>query len=286
MDGNQVKPDILYLVHNRREFTEASLAALRDNTDWSRVGRLWIYSDVGASGEDDGAADLAESFPIEGVARHLTRGFFGGPVNVMRHHLMRIDIEISPVFCKIDSDVIVPPGWFGLGVDTMEASAELSFLGIEPPASRTKAPWSSIIPPVPERMASAWRFHRKDDGGSTTAEHYPLEGEAVELMEPSKWVGYARCDSIGGVGFMRAAAFDLEAMRQHSTYGGFTDWQLKRPGLMKGWILPPLKLFLLDRLPYEPWASLSREYIARKWQRPWTNYCPSFESELWGWWGK
>ena len=37
----------------------------------------------------------------------------------------------------------------------------------------------------------------------------------------------------------------------------------------------PLKVFLLDRLPGEPWASLSRKYIAKGWQRAWSGYDPA-----------
>jgi hypothetical protein len=72
-------------------------------------------------------------------------------------------------------------------------------------------------------------------------------------------------------------------MVPHGTYGGFTDWQLLHKEVRKGWILPPLKVFLLDRLPMEPWASLSRKYIAAGDQRPWANYKPA-DAHLWSWW--
>ena len=75
-----------------------------------------------------------------------------------------------------------------------------------------------------------------------------------------------------------------DVMVQHSTYGGFTDWQLAHPELVKGWIVPPLKLFLLDRLPIEPWASLSKKYEAAGEQRFWTRYPLDAASQLWDWW--
>lgn len=96
--------------------------------------------------------------------------------------------------------------------------------------------------------------------------------------------GYSACDSIGGIGVMRRKAFDgQDSMRPHSTYGGFTDWQLRHPEIVKGWITPPLSLFLLDRLPMEPWASLSKRYIAEGQQRPWRNYTAD-DAHLWSWW--
>lgn len=95
---------------------------------------------------------------------------------------------------------------------------------------------------------------------------------------------YAQCDAIGGVGLMRRSAFGKQRMKPHSTYGGFTDWQIAHPEVTKGWIVPPLKLFLLDRLPLEPWASLSKRYIEEGLQRPWTNYEPKDADALWSWW--
>jgi SAM-dependent methyltransferase len=40
-------------------------------------------------------------------------------------------------------------------------------------------------------------------------------------------------------------------------------------------------VFLLDRMPAEPWAGLSRSYIERGWQRSWPSYNPA--STLWRW---
>ncbi len=75
-----------------------------------------------------------------------------------------------------------------------------------------------------------------------------------------------------------------DVMRQHSTYGGFTDWQQRHPELVNGWIVPPLKLFLLDRLPIEPWASLSKKYESTGQQRFWTRYPMEAAPALWEWW--
>jgi hypothetical protein len=233
--------DILYLAKGRPEFTEASLAALLANTNWKRA-RLVIYTD---------GAEFRASSSIE-----VRRGEYGGPVAIMNDYLGR---NPSEIFAKIDNDTIVPPGWLDECLEAMEGNPELGLLGIEPPTSRTPAPWANGKRiPAPEYGANpAYR-------------------------------GYAPCDMIGGVGLMRKRPFlTLDAMKPHGQngVGGFSDWQTRNPGVVKGWIVPPLNLFLLDRLPVEPWASLSKEYIASGLQRPWTNYAPS-DSALWDWWIK
>lgn len=212
--------DILFPTYERREFAVASLRALRANTDL-RQYRLVPHS-----------------------------GNAAGPVEIMNQYLAEPGSEI---FAKIDNDVIVPPGWLEAGLAVMEAHPELGLLGIEPPASRTSAPWAGGIRiPAPELVG----VHD----------------------------GYAPCEAIGGIGLMRRSAFaGRGALRPHSTYGGFTDWQMAHPEVTKGWIVPPLNVFLLDRLPIEPWVSLSKYYVATGWQRPWTNYTMD-DSDLWSWW--
>jgi hypothetical protein len=131
--------------------------------------------------------------------------------------------------------VIVPPGWLAAAAEVMDLHPELDLLGLEPPLSRTPAPWANGKRPAAPELERGKHI---------------IAG----------WNGYARCDAVGGVGLFRRRAFaDRVRMVPHSTYGGFTDWQLSSPDLVKGWIVPPLMLFLLDRLPIEPWATLSRD---------------------------
>lgn len=276
-----MKADILFLVHNRLDFLTASWSALLTNTDWSRVGSLVVMIDRGIGvppeGHDTRRCEAwitdrifaLESDPLPCAVEQWT-GCFGGPVDAMLEFFEPLIYPHLPVFAKIDSDVIVPPGWLQQGLRVMEDCPELSFLGIEPPASRTRAPWSGGRMPVPEAVAMS----RKACGW----------GDPPEADSPS----YAPCDSIGGIGFMRRAAFSgRKPMVQHSTYGGFTDWQLApaQRDLVKGWIVPSLKVFLLDRMPLAPWAELSKLYIAAGMQRPWTNYADTKENadKLWGW---
>ena len=249
--------DLIYLTHNRLEFTQASFEALLANTDWSLVNQLWIF--------DEGSTDGTKQYLKAAVQRRVAKvraamflaDYSGGPVTCMNDWL---DEPGCDVFAKIDNDVIVPPGWLNAALAVMEAHPELGFLGLEPPASRTPAPWA-MNKPVP----------KPDNQG------YGLCGSWPRGC-------YMPCEAIGGIGLMRRSAFGNERMTPHSIYGGWTDWQLQHPEIIKGWICPPLKLFLLDRLTFEPWASLSKRYIAEGSQRYWTPYDDKDREALWGWW--
>lgn len=86
---------------------------------------------------------------------------------------------------------------------------------------------------------------------------------------------------IGGIGLMRTAAFTtLPAAHGRM---GFTSWQVNNPQVVKAWIDRALPVILLDRMPFEPWVSLSKEYEAAGWQRPWQKYGPE-HSKIWEWW--
>ena len=249
-----MKCDIVFLAHGRPEFTEACADALLRNTNWSLVSRIVVYTDGDRPTSNPGGVYLWASL-YQRAHWSLEARKLGGPVNIMNHYLSH---NPAPVWAKIDNDVIVPPGWLDAGLNVMGRCPELSFLGIEPPASRTRSPWGGKLLPDPEFHAMA-----------------------------CKSSDYAGCDAIGGVGFMRTSAWNgRPPMVQHSTYGGFTDWQIRQKELVKGWIIPPLKLFVLDRLPIEPWASLSAKYEAVGEQRFWTRYDMGSRDDLWGWWEK
>ena len=231
------KCDIVFMAKGRPEFTAASMAALMDHTNWERVSSLVFI-----------AAEIPARMGIRVTIKFLSDE--GGPVANMRAYL---SCDPAPLWAKIDNDVIVPPGWLDASLDTMDAHEELDLLGIEPPLSRTPAPWAGgVRVPAPELSATG---------------------------------RYAACKAIGGIGLFRTRAWKGRApMKPFATYGGFTNWQTENPDLKIGWIAPPLKLFLLDRLPMEPWASLSKRYIADGQQRPWTNYTEAEARELAGWW--
>jgi glycosyltransferase involved in cell wall biosynthesis len=102
----------------------------------------------------------------------------------------------------------------------------------------------------------------------------PLPASAHRDVEPSRF--------IGGIGLIRHRIF--EACRPVS--GGRHGWgafQHRHPHLATGWLRPDLPTFELDRLPFEPWLSLSVEYGARGWQRTWDTYLPN-PDDYWAWW--
>ncbi len=236
--------DVLFLAKNRLEFTKASFTALVAHTDWSLVDDLWIYDD----GSMDGTREWLRSQNNYSRHTHIIDSKLGAPAAIMNDYLNRSDAEL---FAKIDNDVIVTPGWLTVCSDVMSCCPELDLLGIEPPQSRTPRSPGGLRSKCPEYTA-----------------------------RPADM--YVSCDSIGGIGLMRRSAFSDRTMTPHSIHGGFTEFQVSHPNIVKGWITPPLNVFLLDRMPTEPWASLSREYIAKGWQRPWSSYDPKVP--FWNWW--
>jgi glycosyltransferase involved in cell wall biosynthesis len=223
--------EILYPAWNRREFTEESLRALADNTDWGRVSRVVFYDD----GSEDGTRQTVETFrhslPVPSVLRD-TR--YGSCIAVMNDYLQSAR-EVD-LFAKIDSDTMVPPGWLDVCLQTMAGSPELSLLGIEALATGR-------------------------DGN----------------------LGWEPTDEIGGIGLMRQKVFQGQTLPHQGIYAGFNFWQQAHPEVLKGWVSPPLHVFLLDRLPMDPWRTISDRYIGRGWQRPWKNYTQQ-DSWLWDWW--
>ncbi len=247
--------DLLFLAKNRLEFTKASFTSLIKNTDWALVSTLWIYDDGSADGTREWLLKATRDVPTD--KKLFTDSHIGAPAGIMNDYLTRTSAYRDPaqvstdMFAKIDNDVIVPPWWLNDCLSAIENSPDLDLLGIEPPQSRTP--------------------HIVGGVRSKTTEN--------DFRHQS----YAPCDSIGGIGLMRRGAFKTRGpLKPYAIYGGFTDWQLQNRDVTKGWIVPPLKLFLLDRLPTEPWVSLSKKYIANGWQRAWSGYDPAVP--FWDWW--
>jgi hypothetical protein len=223
--------DILYLAHNRLEFTKASLAVLIENTNWQHVDKLIIYDDSSS----DGTSEYLQKyvFPIK---TDLRFGIFGSPVSIMNDYLCNLDSHDHRVFAKIDSDTMVPTRWLDTCLSVMSRNPDLDLLGIEA--------FNQVITGNGER-------------------------------------GYTQARYIGGIGMMRAGAF--VTLPRPSGRFGFTAWQENTPRVKKGWIDPSLPVFLLDRLPREPWRSLALEYVAKGWAREWGPYSEN-DKALWSWW--
>jgi hypothetical protein len=231
--------DILYLTWNRREFTEASLATLYHNTDWSRVRRFVAYDD----GSEDGARGVASGFAarIETVFKvrtYILDNHFRSPVAIANDFIRQWAYE--DIFCKVDNDTMVPPGWLGECLSLMDRYPRLDLLGIE------------------------------------ALDGMPCSADGPRVIQDAAFTG--------GIGLFRRRAFHGRPLPIANGRFGFGAWQEKHPELQKGWITPCLPVFLLNRLPFEPWQSLSAEYVRKGWQRPWPDPYTMEEEHKWGWW--
>lgn len=241
--------DILFLSKNRKEFTEASLAALIQNTNWDLVNSLWWYeeseSNELAAVRWDGLDSLRKRMRFL-----FSHSSFGSPVAITNDFLNRsCELPSGPaeIFVKVDNDLILCPGWLEMGLRVMADWPNVELLGIEP--------HTSVLPAL-----------------------YQFPGLHAITATPT--------DHIGGIGFFRRRAFAGRTRPQPNGRYGFTEWQWANPDIVKAWINPPMPVFLLDHLPREPWRTLSREYEAKGWQRrQWGEY-EERSSRLWDWWVK
>lgn len=230
--------DILYLAHNRLEFTQATIQALRHNTDWSKVRSVLLYDDDSTDGTREFLASV--NLPVQ---THFRPGTYGSPVAVMNDAICSLPHDAT--MAKLDNDTMVPPHWLNDCITALYADWDLDLLGIESHYEVAPGPRSRV---------------------------------------------HAKAEYIGGIGLMRLRAFST--LPRPSKLYGFTAWQsLARiagaqgpRGITCGWIRPSMQVFLLDRMPTEPWASLSEKYVANGWQRPWPKYDPVQQAALWSWW--
>jgi hypothetical protein len=117
--------------------------------------------------------------------------------------------------------------------------------------------------------------------------HPELDLLGIEVMngvdDTPQRRGYTEARFIGGIGLMRIRAFGQSFPEPNGPYFGFTEWQEQNPQVVKGWLNPALPVFLLDRVPFEPWRSLSKRYVEQFGQRDWGPY-RSESTDLWSWW--
>lgn len=195
---------------------------------------------------DDGSSK------VEGNRKWMTKAIEGCPAS----HKFRVTSLGSPVavmndyldfsdadcFAKIDNDIVVPPGWLEALSSVMEAEPELELLGTEAGMAGYPPQWD-------------W------DGS----------------------YGFEQCSHIGGVGLMRVASFRQAERGRPWPNGrfGFTEWQHEHEP-MRGWIKPDLRLFALDQLPFDPWLTLAKDYVAHGIAREWGKY-DRLMSWYWSW---
>ena len=110
-----------------------------------------------------------------------------------------------------------------------------------------------------------------------------IEAMYPHVEDPAALRTYAPAHFISGLGLYRRRAFERHGLPAViNRYFGLEEWQGAHPEIVRGWITPALPVFLLDRLPMEPWRGFSASYIQKGWQRDWQGYDPS--SRLWSWW--
>ena len=167
-----------------------------------------------------------------------------GPVTLLTDYLRLGGTE---VFARIDNDTMVPPGWLNECLGLLEQNPTVDLLGIEA---------------------------RSDVAPSGPPPRTVYDG-----------------DYIGGIGLMRRRAFaniDGLVPRPYidcpASRFGFEEWQWGKKDIRKVWIQPPLPVCLLNRVPFEPWSSLSKEYVAKGWQRSWPEPYSFARADLWKWW--
>ena len=100
-----------------------------------------------------------------------------------------------------------------------------------------------------------------------------------------EWDGVYRFEPgshMGGVGLIKTDCL-RRRVRLVETQGryGFTEFQHEY-NPVRGWINPDLPVVSLDRVPFDPWLTLSREYVELGWQRPWGTYHE--QADYWSWW--
>lgn len=89
----------------------------------------------------------------------------------------------------------------------------------------------------------------------------------------------------GGLYIARRGIFKIGLPTVINKYWGWAAWVLRHQ-IKGGWLKPSLPVFVLDRVPFQPWLSLSREYEARQWQRLLGDSVRRYtmvDAHLWAW---
>lgn len=212
--------------------TSASWSWLQSHTNWDLVNKLVVYDD----GSEDGT--------LEFLREQTERG-------KIRHHHRDIPVELRV------GDFRSPPAIMNHFVRTCEADA---FAKID---SDIALPGGWL-----EKMADVLEKHPDLDLLGMEAGQVAMQGrDGVVYPE----YGIEPCTHIGGVGLMRTSAFRKRPEIPYRGRFGFTEWQ-QRYDVPRAWIKPDIHCPQLDKIPDEPWASLTEEYIEKGWSRPWGKY--------------
>jgi len=113
-----------------------------------------------------------------------------------------------------------------------------------------------------------------------------IEAIARPLRTTAGPRSYRHARELSSLGICRRSVFDRFGYPQVACkYWGFDRWLKRNSGIRRGWLTPSIPIFLLDRLPMNPWREYTKRYIGRGWQRnePSWNYTNK-DSYLWSWW--
>ncbi len=95
---------------------------------------------------------------------------------------------------------------------------------------------------------------------------------------------YTSAVFISGLGLYRRSSFAVSHPTPYDKWFGLEEWQTAQgAGLIRGWITPAIPVFLLDRIPFDPWKQYSDKYIRRGWQRSWPKYDSACTLWRWRW---
>lgn len=110
-------------------------------------------------------------------------------------------------------------------------------------------------------------------------------GAPWDWDRPNNGYGFEKGSHIGGVGLMKTESFRIRPkLIEGEGRFGFTEWQHEyKP--VRGWITPDLLVSELSRIPFEPWVSLTSQYVERDWEREWPKYHERWDY-WWSWWPK
>lgn len=196
---------------------------------------------------DDGSVDGAREWVTEAGLDIPVEGFevrTGGWHSTGATMNDFIALTEAEAFVKVDNDICMPPGWLDILLVVAERNPDYELIGVE-------AGWTGSQKPRME------------------AELYKIESG----------------DHIGGVGLMRTEAFTrrrpIPLSLGKNGRAGFTIWQHKGR-LMAGWVKPDLEVVQLDRIPEEPWITLSKRYVEEGWARRWDPYARDMH-RWWDW---
>lgn len=223
--------------------TSATWSWMVAHTNWDLVSKLVVYDD----GSEDGTLEFLRERTAKGK---------------IRYHHRDIPIELRV------SDLRSPPAIMNHYLATSEADA---FMKVD----------NDIALPAGylDKMASVLAAHPEIDLLGMEAGMVAMQGRDGKVFD-----GYdiEPCSHIGGVGLMRVSGFKSRPEIPSRGRYGFTDFQT-RYDVPRAWIIPDIDCPQLDRLPFEPWVSLTEDYIEKGWNRVWTKYDEVAMAPYWAW---